>query len=122
MFKGEGEHLSEYVFHRSGKPIGDYRRAWRKACQKHGLSGLRDSGVTPKAFRNTYATNASDARIPREVIKDMAGWTTDSMFYRYAISTHDRKRRAMEAIEQHLAERRQRASKVRPFRGKGDPS
>ena len=39
-----------FIFHRNGKPIGDFRKAWEKACTSIGLSGrivhdLRRSGV-----------------------------------------------------------------------------
>lgn len=114
----QGARVSEYVFHRSGRPIGDIRKSWRVACQKNGISGMRDSGITPKALRNTFATNASEARIPRDVIRELAGWKSDSMFYRYVIGTQDRKRSAMEALERHLAAERERLPNVRAFRGK----
>jgi len=112
----DGERLSAFVFHRNGRPIGDIRKSWRTSCQRLGITGRRDSGVTPKALRNTFATNASEARIPRDVIREIAGWKSDSMFYRYVIGTQDRKRNALEALEQHLAEERRRRPNVREFR------
>ena len=39
-----------YIFHRQGRPIGDFRKSWQAACEAVGLSGrivhdLRRSGV-----------------------------------------------------------------------------
>lgn len=70
---------SEFIFHRGGRPIGDYRKSWANACTAAGVQRfLYDC-------RRTFARNQRDAGVPREVIKKIAGWRTDSMFERYNI-------------------------------------
>ena len=39
-------YLSEYVFHRDGRPIGDFGKAWATACAEAKLPGLLFRGMT----------------------------------------------------------------------------
>ncbi len=69
-----------YVFHRSGKPIRDFRGAWERACARAGLAGrlvhdLRRSAA--RAFRR--------AGLSESDCMELCGWETASMFRRYAI-------------------------------------
>jgi integrase len=45
-----------YVFHRSGRPIKDFRVSWATACKKVGLVGGR-AGVIPHDLRSCAARN-----------------------------------------------------------------
>jgi integrase len=103
--QAEGRIISA-VFHRGGKPIRDFRRAWVKACVAAGLGHERrekdtldaEGNVTRKgkvlarvAFkmihdnRRTAARNMSRAGVPEQVIMALCGWKTRSVFDRYRI-------------------------------------
>ena len=69
-----------WVFHRNGRPIKDYRRAWQKACQK-----ARVVGKIPHDFRRTAVRNLERAGVPRSVAMKLTGHKTESVYRRYAI-------------------------------------
>jgi len=54
--------IVSHVFHRSGKPILDFRGAWQKACDAAGVRGrlVHD-------FRRTAGRNLERAGVPRSV-------------------------------------------------------
>jgi integrase len=87
--------IVRYVFHRGGKPVRDFRRAWVKACVAAGL-GREDKNAQGKvirrvAFRMIHDTrrgaarNMSRAGVPEGVIMALCGWKTRSVFDRYRI-------------------------------------
>jgi integrase len=72
--------VSELVFHKRGKPIGDFRKAWKRAC--------RAAGVPQRTFhdlRRSFARNADRAGVSRHVAMAIAGWKGESMYQRYNI-------------------------------------
>jgi integrase len=70
------------VFHRSGRPIRDFRGAWRKACVKAGLAGR-----IPHDFRRTAVRNMERAGVSRSVAMQVTGHKTESIYRRYAITS-----------------------------------
>jgi len=109
-----GSRFAEYVFHRKGEPVGDFRKAWASAsvaaglgkmvcpeCKDEGSSSYckeckaatRYTGKIFHDFRRTASRNMLAAGVPRAVAMKITGHRTDSMFRRYAIvifdSAHD---------------------------------
>jgi integrase len=68
------------VFHRRGKPIAGFRKAWTKACKHAGCPGR-----IPHDFRRTAVRNLERAGVPRSVAMKMVGHKTEAIYRRYAI-------------------------------------
>lgn len=105
--------ISPLVFHRNGKPIGDYRKAWKTACEKAGCKGrlVHD-------FRRTAARNMTRAGVSQNVAMSITGHRTISMFLRYNIASEDDKREALLATQKHI-ESLPENKKVVAFSSKG---
>jgi integrase len=69
-----------HVFHRDGKPVLYFRKAWLNACKAAGCPGriVHD-------FRRTAARNLVPAGIPERVAMTMAGHKIRSVSERYNI-------------------------------------
>lgn len=105
-----------WVFHRGGKPIRDFYRAWRSACLAAGLGRkLEDGSIKaeriPHDFRRTAVRNLVRAGVPERVAMEMTGHRTRAVFERYNIvSEADHERAAtlydqrLEAERNHLAD------------------
>lgn len=68
------------VFHKDGRPIGDWRKSWASACKAAGLTGkhLHDC-------RRTAARSLIRAGVPERVAMAIPGHKTRSIFDRYNI-------------------------------------
>ena len=74
------ERLISFVFHRNGRPIKDFRKAWTDACQAAGVPGM-----IPHDFRRTAVRNLERAGVSRSAAMKLTGHKTESVYRRYAI-------------------------------------
>jgi integrase len=67
------EHICRYIFHRDGEttPIGEFRKSWKSALRKTGLSGYRFHGL-----RRFAAVAHRDAGVPMVVSMKLTGHKT----------------------------------------------
>jgi integrase len=90
-----------YVFHRSGRPIKDFRVSWATACKKVGLVGGR-AGVIPHDLRRCAARNLSRAGVREQVAMRITGHKTASMYRRYRIVDERDLKEATESLQSYL--------------------
>lgn len=91
--------LSEFVFHRHGRQVVEFRREWKAACKKAHLQGriFHD-------FRRTAVRNMIRAGVAQSVAMSISGHKTISMFNRYNITSAADKIDALRKVAGHLAE------------------
>jgi hypothetical protein len=81
------------IFHRVGRPLGDYRKTWRSACQAAGLAVTEERhGKTvtralrlPYDLRRTALRNMVRAGVSERVAMTISGHRTRNVFDRYNI-------------------------------------
>jgi len=90
--------LSDYIFHRRGKRIVDFKKAWVKACEEAKLPGKLFHDLRRTAVRNMVR-----AGVPQSVATAISGHRTHSMFLRYNITSGDDMREAIRRTQAHLS-------------------
>src|SRR5262245_37615396 len=98
------------LFHIKGRPLGDIRKTWRKACIESGLCG-----VVPHDFRRSAVRNLTRAGIPEKVAMTLTGHKTRSVFDRYNIVSEKDLAQAADQLESYLRNQ-PTTSTVRPMR------
>lgn len=88
--------MVEFIFHRDGQPVGEFRKSWKAACKKAGISGRLFHDLRRSAVRNM-----TQAGVPQAVAMKVSGHKTPSMFQRYNIVATDDLRTALERTEQY---------------------
>ena len=95
--------LGPYVFHRGGRPIGDVRKQWLKACEGANLPprivyDLRRSGIKRMVEKGIDTNTAMR----------FSGHTTTSTFRRYDIVDMSRMRAAAETLQRKEPQQQRR--------------
>ncbi len=75
----------ELVFHREGKQIKSFRRAWIGACKRVGAFARDGRPKRPHDLCRSAARRMEQAGISRSVAKALFGRRTESIFTRYAV-------------------------------------
>ena len=88
-----GPSVADYVFHKAGRPLGDFKRAWHSALVKAGLPG-----VLFHDLRRTTVRNMEQKGIPRSTAMKITGHKTEAVYRRYAIVSSEDMRKALERL------------------------
>jgi integrase len=70
-----------WLFHRDGKPIKDFRKAWTTSCQQAGVVGK-----VPDDFRRTAVRNLERAGVSRSAAMMMVGHRSESIYRGIALT------------------------------------
>jgi integrase len=97
--------LSNLVFHRRGREVFEFRKAWHTACKKAGVPNLLFHDL-----RRAACSAMTNAKVPMLVAMQISGHKTQSMFKRYNIGLDDELVNAMTATEQWQAAQSQKAA------------
>jgi len=95
---GAPARISDLVFHRGGRPVGDLRKAWASACTAAGLAGRLFHDLRRTAIRNMVRAGV-DEKIAREI----SGHKTAAVFDRYNITDDGDIREAVLKTQKYLA-------------------
>jgi integrase len=97
-----------WLFHRDGKQIKGFRKAWLRACRNAGVPGK-----IPHDFRRTAVRNLERAGVPRSAAMKMVGHKTQSIYQRYAIADEGMLRDAAEKLAQlHAIDQKAKTKKA----------
>ncbi len=70
----------DFIFHRNGKPIGNFGKSWKSACLSAGITGR-----IPYDLRRTAVRNMIRAGVAEIVAMSISGHRTRQVFDRYNI-------------------------------------
>jgi len=87
----------EFVFHRKGKPIRQFHKAFRAAAARIGQGGLLPHDMRRSAIRNFRRSGLSE----HEGMA-LSGHKTDSVYRRYDIISESDLTEAMDRVQSHL--------------------
>jgi len=91
--------VSEYVFHRGGRPVVDIRKRWIAACTAAKLPG----GRLFHDLRRTGVRDLIRAGVNQAAAMSISGHKTDSVFRRYNIIDAKDRREGLERVQAYRA-------------------
>lgn len=91
--------IAEYVFHRTGKRIAEFRKPWAAACKAAKVPGRLFHDL-----RRTAARNMVRAGVSQSVAMSITGHKTQAMFLRYNITSEEDKRKALHSTQQYVGQ------------------
>jgi len=110
-----------HVFHRNGRAIKSYYRAWEKACDRAARGGSTEplaEVVRPQLvgrivhdFRRTAVRNLVRAGVPDTIAMKLTGHKTRAVFDRYDITDEADLRSGVAQLAEHLNPKAQRKAK-----------
>jgi integrase len=107
--------ICQWVFHRKGRPIKNFRKAWENACKAAGVPGR-----IPHDLRRTAVRNLERAGVSRSVAMQLTAHKTESVYRRYAIVSENDLGAGIEKLGQlatgTIAGTKSRLGKVRRFK------
>jgi integrase len=103
-----GSRLLPWVFHRDGKRMRDFKKAWKSACKAAGVQGkIRHD------FRRTAVRNLTRAGVPDTVAMKITGHKTRSVFDRYNITSETDLREGLGRLAGKEKGKTERSGRVR---------
>jgi integrase len=96
----------------AGGRLGDFRKAWKRACATAGVRG-----VVFHDLRRSGARNAVRAGVPEQVVMELGGWRTRAVFARYNVTSERDLADAIARVSDYVADRAADAPKIRPIHG-----
>ena len=91
---GETAKLSDWIFHRRGQRVQEFRKTWRTATTLANCAGFLFHDM-----RRSMAKHATAAGVPQHVVMATAGWKSPNVFRRYAICDEQTMRQALERTQ-----------------------
>jgi integrase len=93
-----GSAISEFVFHRRGHRIVDFRDTWADACRTAKVPGLLFHDLRRSAVRNMMKSG----RVDQAVAMMISGHKTEAVFRRYRIVDEDDIEKALTATQESI--------------------
>jgi len=85
-----------YVFHRKGRPIKSFRKAFKAAAE------IEQPDLLPHDMRRSAVRNFRRAGLSENEGMKLSGHVTDSVYRRYDIFSDDDLMGAMQRVQEHL--------------------